>query len=142
MFEYNWHYKNTTDFIQHHMVGVLQGSNNDNDDNNNSDTRRFYFHTDPGHQALYMTTPEQLRNWQHRKPNCQFNTTWHYPGGERRERVSSLALYDSTICNVRQLIPLNHFDLLCRGAFAQSHNIYSPFEPPKECCWIWTSWKK
>lgn len=83
-----------------------------------------YF-SSPGehHQGMYMATPEQLRRWKTREPDCQFDRpTRRY--GYHRERISgAIDLYDEDSCNVTQLIPLDSMeDLFIHHLPDANHN--------------------
>ena len=60
------------------------------------------------HQGMYMATEDHLRNWEHRSPDCDFQTVNFNDDDFSREKIGGgLNIFSRKHCNVTQVIPLN-----------------------------------
>lgn len=83
-----------------------------------------YF-SSPGehHQGMYMATPQQLRQWKTRGPDCQFDRPTRRIGYHRERISGAIDIYDEEYCNVTQLIPLDSMeDLFIHHLPDANHN--------------------
>ena len=100
-FEHKLDMSSIDNFSKRHVVDVPEMSQSN---------QLYYNGGHKYHQGMFMATPQQLRGWQHRPPNCFFhNTTTMLNRWFNREETSSLHLFSPKGCNVTQLIPFLNY---------------------------------
>lgn len=82
----------------------------------------YYISMHHPHQGMYLVTPDRLRAWRDRGPNCRFNEIRDRPArkdnpsqpteGTQRVWMSSQMMYGGRHCGIKQLLPVENFGQL------------------------------